>query len=239
MNKHSKFYIQDDAKWGSLHWYAKGISDALREASQALNIYAENSSSKHRRILLETAQKFCDEINDLPLSDTYHQTDEDENSLAQSGCWHTSVANMLTLFDVKLNKETSTPPVLLKALREHMLGTLTGYVETPFVDPLSIITGGDVQLSRYHDFGKDGADRNDPLLNDLLSSVNGVITCAIVNVCAHEIFGTGDSHYVLVKSAIDNDYEIQDPGWPETTRLFDDYSDTGFYQVSIYRKYYR
>jgi hypothetical protein len=235
MVKDSNLYVQEDKKWGHLLWYDKKIFEALKRVTKALHFYAEHSNSGQK--LINATQNFCSLINEIVSSAAYHQTTRKAGSLAKSGCWHTSIANMLTAFEVSLNGNHVTPPILLKALQDSMMGTLTGYVEHPFIDPLSIITEGRVQLSRYRDFGRKGVGRNDTDLLDLLSTANGRTVCAIVNVNEHEFLGDGDSHYVLVKGPIDGDYEMLDPGSPNKSRLFREYSKTRFKQVSVYQNF--
>lgn len=233
MGINKKLYVQDDEKWGHCLWYDEAIDKAFARVTRKLHSYAENP--RKGQALLDAKQNLSDKIDTLVSTNAYRQTVSQAGSLAQSGCWHTSISNMLTLFNVNLGGQPPTPLNLLETLKNHMLGTLTGYVKSPFVDPLSIITEGRVQLSRYRDFGIKGLDLDDDEIHRLLLNCNGVDQIAIVNVNGHEFFG-GDSHYVLIKGVADCDYDFHDPGGDDEQRRFKECFKT-IYQISLYEKF--
>lgn len=140
-----------------------------------------------------------------------------------------------------LKENTTTPQDLLTLLQDRMLGTLAGYVSRPFIDPMSILTGGKVQLSKYRDFGKNGANSKNKELQGILSKTEEKNVCAIVNVEGHEFQGAKKegSHYVLVTEPKNSDnYVIQDPGYTKRKALFNKYYKK-CYQISVYRAYGR
>ncbi len=229
-------YFQDDKYVGRYLWYDEDIDGYFKKITKSLHAFS--TKPNNGAALLAATEEFHKHIKELVGSAQYKQTSDKSSSLAESGCWHTSIANMLTVFKVCLvGRQDPSPRALLKKLQKEMLGTLTGYVSRPFMDPLSIITKGEVQLAKYRDFGPDGVVLGDSDLTEFLATTNGVDTCAIVNVQGHEFQGTGDSHYLLVKRAIENDYEIIDPGCRDKRHLLECFSSDRIYQISIYKNY--
>ena len=227
-------YTQDDEKWGNLPWYDEDISALFENLTREIQLYSRNLDNSES--LLNHSEKLHDKLNKIVESGALKQKSNPDETLAKSGCWHTSVANMLAAFDILLDEEEATPQIFLNSLQNRMLGTLTGYTETPFVDPLSIITEGKVQLATYRNFGFEGVKSNSAELHELMSTVDSKTVSAIANVREHEILGKkGNPHYVLINRALgNNDYEIQDPGWPGKKYLK---RYKRIYQLSVYQKF--
>jgi len=227
----TKIYQQDDKEWRHLLWYDNNLCQSIRQITEYIHAYAENRICKEE--LTGATKVLCTQIDEIVKKGKYEQLSEHSGSLSKSGCWHTSVANMLTWFNVKLKNKISNPKIVLKAFQESFLCTLTGYVENPCVDPLSIISKGKVQLVKYRDFGPKGINKKNIEFNALLSTTSHNNTCAIVNVGSHEFEGNSNSHYVLVTNKNSDGYKIQDPGWKDKVSLFDSYKK--YYQVSVYQ----
>ncbi|MEY8198965.1 MAG: hypothetical protein RPS47_06970 [Colwellia sp.] len=226
-----EFYFQHDERWGSLLWYDKEICELIGDVTKSFHGFQSGDVAGGE--LLETTARLSKYMRSVV--EDGGQSSSKAGSLSESGCWHTSVSNMLNEFGIRLENVAPNPEILLKTLQGKLLGTLTGYVEHGSVDPLSIVTRGKVQLARYRDFGCEGEDRDNQELLDLLKSTACVNTCAIVNVDGHEFLGSGsNSHYVLVTNPISTDYEIKDPGYPDKRKLL--LADWGrVYQVSVYK----
>lgn len=198
-------YLQDDKRWARLRWYHPELDEAINAITKAF----ERSPG----VLIGEKG--------------------DGSSLEESGCWHTSVASMLTLFGVTYNNKKIDPAVFVEALRNERLGTLSGYVGHSLVDPISILTKSRVFLSSYEDFGKSGVSSNDDRLREMLDTVNGKRICAIVNVNSHEFFGNRDPHYVLAYEKTKTGMRMHDPSPNRIKDLFKAYQK--FYQISLYK----
>lgn len=220
-------FKQEDPRWRGLVWYHKPIDHAVAELTRAMHAYAENPGSTKR--LLKSAQRITTAIERLQKYPDINGAKRD-GSLNSSGCWHVSVANMLRRFNVPLNKLSPTPEAVVLQLRQHMLGTLTGYVSRPFVDPLSLLTKERVQLAEYRDFGKNGVTWSAKALRDALAPVKKEDRCAIVNVQGHEFLGREDSHYILVAGSSSNALVVEDP----TTAAGVSPKYDKIYQISVY-----
>jgi hypothetical protein len=199
-------YRQNDKQWSRLRWYHPELEAAVISLTEIAH--------KSRNALIGTST--------------------DDSTLGQSGCWHVSVASMLSHFGVTYQKQEFTPSTLLEALREEQLGTLSGYVGRPFIDPISIVTKSKVCLHQYDDFGPKGVSLTNNNLQAMLANVDGKNCCAIANVRSHEYLGRKDSHYVLIYGQDSSDYVMHDPSQVENKQLFKYYKRV--FQLSLYRQ---
>lgn len=201
-------YYQNDKKWSRLRWYDPAIDAAVSDLTDAIHSRPES----------------------------FIGSNGEDCTLGQSGCWHVSVASMLSQLGQKYQHALFTPKSLLLALSDEGMGTLTGYVSRPFVDPMSIITRGAVQLYGFRDFGLNGIGQKSTELKQLLNIVDGKRFCAIVNVRCHEFFGEEEhsSHYVLIYKSGPNGYVMHDPDSKTHKSLFASYKK--IFQVTIYQR---
>ena len=202
-------YFQNDRRWSHLHWYSPVHDELVRKLTEALH----------------------------KVPDSQAVFGSDKGTLGNDGCWHTALSSMLKRFEIQFDGKPCNPKSFLYELRRRMLGTLSGYVEHPFVDPISMVTDGKVQLLRYRDFLQKGATSEHPDMRSLLADVDGKAVCAIANVQEHEFFGKSDNpHYVLVIERSGATFRIHDPGWPKYKKLFSKRYPR-VYQLFLYRRY--
>ena len=157
-------------------------------------------------------------------------------TLAESGCWHVSIANMLDQLLPRPRVDRYTPERLLATLQSEGIGTLTGYVENAPLDPVSAITRGAVQLERYLDLGKRGLVVDHHLVQELLLYGCMPGRRAVVNVKGHDHFGS-TSHFVLVVGPRQGDFDIIDPGYRSRVSLRASYRRV--FQIAVYRRVLR
>jgi hypothetical protein len=203
-------YFQSDPRWRDLPWYDPAIDEAIKKLTSLL--HRESASSRRARGA--------------------------DGTLGIDGCWHVAIASMLAQFGIRSKGKLYDPTVLVHALRDRMLGTLSGYVQDPFVDPLSLITLGRVQLWRYRDFLRKGIKASDAELSNLLAEVDGQHVLAIANVGEHEfIEPKGNSHYILIRRCDGDTVRIHDPGWRKYKNLLPHYNK--IFQLFLYRHFRR
>jgi len=198
-------YYQTDKQWSRLRWYDPSM-DAVVSA-------------------------LTDAVHAQPNSDL--GVEGEDCTLGESGCWHVSVASMLSNFGQAYGVSLFTPESFLRALRDEGMGTLTGYVSRPFVDPMSIVTNGKVQLYAFRDFGSKGVGSTSSELKQILDIVGNERFCAIINVQSHEFFGKKNSHYVMVYKAQSSGYVMHDPDSKTNKSLFNSYKR--IFQVTVYQ----
>ncbi len=226
-------YSQTDDNWKNYLWYDPKVKPLFRKITECLHKYEKEGS--HGKSLLNAMNKLNDKIIEIVNKGEYKHKHTNEGSMHESGCWHMSIANMLAIFKIKLDGRLADPITLLWALKEHNLGSLTGFVEHSFVDPLSLITKDKVQLVKYRSFGAEGVGKKNKALLGLLNEIDEN-TCAIVNVGAHEFqsSNTDDCHYVLLPHFNEGDYCAIDTNYSHKINLFDEYDDK-IHQVSLYQ----
>lgn len=230
--KTKPFYCQSDGPWSQRLWYDKKFDSAICKLTRALHAFARDTSLGGK--LAEAGAEVAKVARDAGKSARYPQNTRMNASINQTGCWHVTIANMLSQMNQIHDGNDIDPGVLLDMLQEQNLGTLTGYVGRPFVDPLSILTDGRVQLSGFRDFGANGVHKNDQEIVEMLSRADGRECCAVVNVNRHEYFDDGDSHYVLVAGRFGADFRMLDPDETTEKGFFEAYGRA--FQVTLYRR---
>lgn len=226
------FYSQSQGPWRQRLWYDRRFDSALLKLTRALHAFARDERLGGK--LVEAGALVADVARRAGESACYRQEAHLTASINHTGCWHVTIANMLSLMNQTSDGRDIDPGVLLDLLQEQNLGTLTGYVGRPFVDPLSILTSGRVQLQGYRDFGVKGVRKNDPELTEMLSRADGRGCCAVVNVNRHEFFDDGDSHYVLIAGRIGADFRMLDPAETTEKGFWGAYAKA--FQVTLYRR---
>lgn len=225
-------FRQYERPWRDLVWYEPPISKAVRDLTNAVHAIVRgerHGRAAARRALVQLSRA----TGDFAEKRKRLRGKQREATLAESGCWHVSVANMLDQLLPRPRSHRFTPRRLLATLQSEGIGTLTGYVENAPLDPISAITRGAVQLERYLDLGKRGVAVDHPVVQELLLHGCMPERRAIVNVEGHDHFGSR-SHFVLVVSPRQGDFYIVDPGYQSRVSLRASYRRV--FQIAVYRR---
>ncbi|MBT4486965.1 MAG: CHAT domain-containing protein [Rhodospirillaceae bacterium] len=119
------------------------------------------------------------------------------------GCWDMCIATLAKRMDANFFRHDDdtamapSPRNLLLALQSWQIVTLTGYMDNLYLDPVSVITKGRIQLVAKEDYGRAGVIMSESRL--LQAALSFADRCGIVlNVDGHKAFG--DSEVYLVDS---------------------------------------
>jgi hypothetical protein len=231
-------FRQADAQWRGLLRHAGGITDTLRDLDAALT---DHHHAKHKRGAHKVWRAFAAFTGELDrfmagLAPARH-VDYLEYDY---GCWDMCIATLVKRMEANFFRHDDdtamapNPRNLLLALQSWQIVTLTGYMDNLYLDPVSVVTNGQIQLIAKEDYGREGVAMSDSQL--LQAALPFADRCGIVlNVDGHEAFGDGDNcHWIIVEPP-------QIPG--ENPTLVDNVGDreaypkdTPIHDIAIYAK---
>ena len=222
-------WLQDDPRWSGLPWYIPRIQKTLLSLTCEIQCWALGYSRSPGAVL-RALEKFNKQVNRF-VERPAQKRGSSLGTLSDEGCLILCYCNLLKFLGISIQGEEPTPPVLLEALQDEYMLTLTGFCAEPGVDLISIVTEGAVSVCKMEDYGRPGvrAMHSEILRNSLTRG-----KAAIVNTVSHAYLSARDStHFVVVTRRVGNNFEMRDPGCAKSNWLLPSYKR--IFGVSLYR----
>ena len=231
MGRDGEHWLQTDERWAQMLWYLPAVQDSLIDLTCEIQCLAFGHSRAPAAVLREL-EKFNRQVKRFVERPAHGHGSS--STLIESGCLLVSHANLLKFLGVTIQGEEPTPPVLLEALQDEYMLTLTGYCAEAGVDPISILTDGAVSICKTEEFGRAGAR---PMKSEILRKGLRRGYAAIVNTVSHAYLSSRMiTHFVVVTERVGNNFRMLDPGfcWPKGEWLLPRYKKV--FAVSLYRR---
>ena len=223
-------FLQSDPRWKGKRWHYPALTNTLGELTQALQWW-ERHDGKRRGTVLTALRRFNREVRQTITLPPRPQPGN-IGSLNQAGCQLVSFCNVLRHLGARIRGKQPTPPVLLNELQDAGLLTVTLFIAYPGFEPLTILSKGQVRLTRMEDFGRGGVlPRESRILRELRRG-----QAAVVNVDSHEYFSASNrTHYVTLTRRVRGDWIMEDPAEEKESALLACYRRV--YAVWLYQRF--
>lgn len=234
-------FSQRDEKWKFIKRYHQSASDSLQGLDESIRQCLKKKSDSNQKEAWEAFGHFTQAISDLIENGLNNEKGTSGYSVFDYGCWDCAIAMVIANFNAKVyiydkrNGKDTNPATFIDALRSWQILSPIGFYYDIFIDPISIITKGKVQLYLHEDYGKDGENAQKATVFQDAISLGDKVGIAVC-VKGHPSLGIKTkSHWVYIDpQSITGDIKMFDPDKPANKKTPSKFTYKKIYEVCVY-----